>query len=73
MSTGLKKNGEDTWDTTNTLRFRATPEDNGRTVRCSVEHRALRRVSFLEKRIALSVYCEYQSCCTSSVAGAHFL
>ena len=59
VSTGLKQNGEETWDTTNTLRFRATPEDNGRTIRCAVEHRALRRVSFLEKRITLSVYCEY--------------
>ena len=59
MSNGQKKNGEDTWDTTNTLRFRATPEDNGRTIRCVVEHRAQRRVNALEKRISLSVYCEY--------------
>ena len=58
MSTGLKKNGEETWDTTNTLKFRARPEDNGRTIRCAVEHRALSRVAFLEKRIGLSVYCE---------------
>ena len=72
VSTGLKQNGEETWDTTNTLRFRATPEDNGRTIRCAVEHRALRRVSFLEKRITLSVYCEYsvRRSCTSS--GANF-
>ena len=58
VSIGLKQNGEETWDTTNTLRFRATPEDNGRTIRCAVEHRALKRVAFLEKRIGLSVYCK---------------
>ena len=59
MSPGLKKNGEDTFDTTSSLRFRATSQDNGRTVRCVVKHRALRRVSFLlEQRISLSIYCE---------------
>ena len=55
----MKKNGEDTWDTTNTLKFRATARDDGRRIRCVVEHRALRRANTMEKTIDLSVYCEF--------------
>ena len=58
VSNGDKRNGEDTWDTTNTLKFRASPKDDGRTIRCVVEHRALRRADTMEKRIALTVYCK---------------
>lgn len=58
VSNGVKKNGEDTWDTTNTLKFRATARDDGRRIRCVVEHRALRRTNTMEKTIDLSVYCE---------------
>merc|ERR1719336_598419 len=56
VSNGVKKNGEDTWDTTNTLKFRATARDDGRRIRCVVEHRALRRANTMEKTIDLSVY-----------------
>ena len=59
VSNGVKKNGEDTWDTTNTLKFRATARDDGRRIRCVVEHRALRRANTMEKTIDLSVYCEF--------------
>ena len=64
---------EGTWDTINTLKFRASPGDDGSEIRCVViivviiiviivrcvaEHRALKHRK-LERKIDLTVYCEY--------------
>ena len=49
---------EGTWDTINTLKFRASPGDDGSEIRCVAEHRALKHRK-LERKIDLTVYCEY--------------
>jgi len=46
---------EGTWDTINTLKFRARASDDGSSIRCVAEHQALRH-SRLEKKIDLTVY-----------------
>ena len=48
---------EGTWDTINTLKFRATPQDDGTSIRCVAEHRALKH-THLEKKIDVTVYCK---------------
>ena len=48
---------EGTWDTINTLKFRATPQDDGSSIRCVAEHRALKH-THLEKKIDVTVYCK---------------
>ena len=45
-----------TWDTINTLKFRAAAADDGATIRCVAEHRALKH-NTMERRIELTVYC----------------
>ena len=51
-----------TWDTTNTLKFRATKEDDGSTISCVVEHPALPQGSRdIRKEIELVVYCKWSS------------
>ena len=49
---------EGTWDTINTLKFRANAVDDGSSIRCVAEHRALKH-SRMEKKIDLAVYCEF--------------
>ena len=51
---------EGTWDTINTLKFRASPGDDGTEIRCVAEHRALKHRR-LERKIDLTVYCEYNT------------
>lgn len=46
---------EGTWDTINTLKFRASPGDDGTEIRCVAEHRALKHRR-LERKIDLTVY-----------------
>ena len=48
---------EGTLDTINTLKFRATPQDDGTSIRCVAEHRALKH-THLEKKIDVTVYCK---------------
>ena len=48
---------EGTWDTINTLKFRASSRDDGATIRCVAEHPALKH-SRLEKKIEVTVYCK---------------
>lgn len=46
-----------TWDTTNTLKFRATPQDDGSTISCVVEHPALQQGGTdMRKDIDLTVF-----------------
>jgi len=46
---------EGTWDTVNTLKFKATSADDGIPIRCVVEHPALKGKP-MEKEIALTVF-----------------
>jgi len=46
---------EGTWDTVNTLKFKATSADDGTPIRCVVEHPALKGKP-MEKEIALTVF-----------------
>jgi len=46
-----------TWDTTNTLKFRATKDDDGATISCIVEHPALPKTSTeMKQEIELTVF-----------------
>ena len=53
-----------TWDTINTLKFRAAAADDGATIRCVAEHRALKH-NTMERRIELTVYCTWSQSYTN--------
>ena len=61
-----------TWDTINTLKFRAAAADDGATIRCVAEHRALKH-NTMERRIELTVYCTWSQSYTNLLVFVVFI